>query len=150
MTEVRAINRNHLAAGQCAHILPNDLGVAKRRPTVRGGLGTELGERAAARRNEERLASDGVVKCNFGRGTGMRSVTNAVEKRCGRPVAESLGAVTVETRDPIGDSGIDSPSQRCLHATRAAAVRFGAVSAFEKRQRWRKSGDERSGWQGRA
>ena len=43
-------------------VLRDHLGGAERRPAVRDRLGTPLVERAAARRDEERVAAHGVVE----------------------------------------------------------------------------------------
>lgn len=53
MTEVCAVNRDHLTIGKHAHVLPVDLFISKRRPTMCPRLFQQLLNRPAYRSGEE-------------------------------------------------------------------------------------------------
>ena len=93
VAEVGAVDRDALAVGQDAHVLPHHLLVAERRPPVRVRLARKLLEAAAHRRDEERLAAHAVVV------DGLDRAVDLLQEVGRLPVAAVLGVMAVERAD---------------------------------------------------
>ena len=80
VSQVRAIDRDRLPVGEYAHVLPDYLLVAERRPPMRPALLLKVSKRAPNWGLEQRLAGDRVVVGRHGAAVNLRM------QKCGHMV----------------------------------------------------------------
>ena len=118
VSEVRARRRDALSVAEAAHVLPDDLLVTERRPSVALGLLDEGVPGAADGRAEEGHAGDGIVE-------GLHVVAGLVhlgEEVRGLPVSAVLRVVPVEVADAVGNLMRAAPAQVLLRGLLARPV----------------------------
>eukprot|EP00325_Prymnesiales_sp_UTEX-LB-985_P029512 CAMPEP_0174718888 /NCGR_PEP_ID=MMETSP1094-20130205/30274_1 /TAXON_ID=156173 /ORGANISM="Chrysochromulina brevifilum, Strain UTEX LB 985" /LENGTH=187 /DNA_ID=CAMNT_0015919097 /DNA_START=160 /DNA_END=724 /DNA_ORIENTATION=- len=111
-----------------AHIVPHDLGIAKRRPPVRARLFEEVLDAAPHWRYVERLAGHGVVEHRLL--TLSTAFPDVVCKGSGEKVATVFRIVPIEGTYLIGLCAICIPPQLGLDRVRRRAVCLAAHDAL--------------------
>mmetsp|Transcript_47345 Transcript_47345/g.143374 ORF Transcript_47345/g.143374 Transcript_47345/m.143374 type:complete len:302 (+) Transcript_47345:422-1327(+) len=124
--QVSTVHRHGLAGTfQHPDVVPDDLGIAKARPSVHLALGDEIVQGPPDRRDEEGLAGVGIVE----RHRTLRLVHDVLEG--GAPIVSSeFGEVTVVIGDLVGELVRDSVSQIFLDGNGRGAVRLGGHDRF--------------------
>ena len=118
MAQMSPIETDNLAIAELGNIVPNDLLLAEGGPAVAPTLGHELIDRAAHRRDKQRLASHTVIVSQLTGRLDFRLEGASSTER----VARVLSPVAIEAADAISGAKIGPIEQIRLSGRDASAV----------------------------
>mmetsp|Transcript_15854 Transcript_15854/g.47653 ORF Transcript_15854/g.47653 Transcript_15854/m.47653 type:complete len:225 (-) Transcript_15854:204-878(-) len=127
VAQMRAVERDHLAAGQAAHQVPVRLRIAEAQPAVDVRVLHKVLEGAPPGDEEQRLARVAVVegalpKLEVGRLSSLRLL---VQEGGRLEIAEGLGLPAIEVADPVGKLPAATPAKVLPHSLRRCPMSLG-------------------------
>ena len=125
---MRPIDAHALPIAQTSNIFPDDLLIAKARPSVTAALLQERVEIPSSRCHEEGLSSIAIIEGNL----PLRRVLlpGFRDEGGGGPIPGMLGVMSVEVANPIGGIVITIPTKILLDGSCGCSVRLGGHDRF--------------------